>query len=168
MSSLWARQTPEYWREYLGPNIPMYRMPYAVDNDYFSRLTADAAPHRETLRRELDLEPGRPIFLFASKLQTRKRCIDLVDAFLKLSPAPGIDPPAYLLLIGDGEERAAIEQRIRESGLSGIRMLGFKNQSELPRFFVSVRCIHSSFDSRTLGPHRERSNERRPRCSRLR
>jgi len=125
----------EYWREYLGPKIPMYRMPYAVDNDYFSTLPADAAPHRERLRRELDLEPGRPIFLFASKLQTRKRCIDLVDAFLKLSPAQGIDPSAYLLIIGDGDERAAIEQRIRESGLSSIRMLGFRNQSELPRFF---------------------------------
>ena len=87
------------------------------------------------MRRELEIEPGRPIFLFASKLQTRKRCIDLVDAFLKLSPAQGIDPPAYLLIIGDGEERAAIEQRIRESGLSSIRMLGFRNQSELPRFF---------------------------------
>jgi glycosyltransferase involved in cell wall biosynthesis len=125
----------EYWKEYLGPQIPTYRMPYAVDNDYFSSLTADAAPHRERLRRELDLEPGRPVFLFASKLQTRKRCIDLVDAFLKLSPGAGIEPAAYLLIIGDGEERAAIERRIRESGLSSIRMLGFKNQSELPRFF---------------------------------
>jgi glycosyltransferase involved in cell wall biosynthesis len=124
-----------YWREYLGEDIPMYGMPYVVDNDFFSGRSSEAAAGREALRRELEIEPGRPIFLFASKLQTRKRCIDLVDAFLKLSPAQGIDPPAYLLIIGDGEERAAIEQRIRESGLSSIRMLGFRNQSELPRFF---------------------------------
>jgi glycosyltransferase involved in cell wall biosynthesis len=125
----------DYWREYLGPQIPMFRMPYAVDNDYFHELAADAAPRRDALRRELNLEPGRPIFLFASKLQTRKRCIDLVDAFVKLSPGPGIDPAAHLLIIGDGEERTAIERRIQESGLPSIRMLGFKNQSELPRYF---------------------------------
>lgn len=124
-----------YWQQYLGRDIPMYPMPYAVDNNYFRDRTAEAAPRREALRRELGLDPGRPIFLFASKLQTRKRCIDLVEAFLKLSPAPGIEPAAYLVVIGDGEERAAIERRIADSGLSSIRMLGFKNQSELPRYF---------------------------------
>jgi glycosyltransferase involved in cell wall biosynthesis len=124
-----------YWREYLGSDVPMYPMPYGVDNDYFRKQASDAAPQREALRHELGLESGRPIFLFASKLQKRKRCIDLVDAFLKLSPGPGVEPSAYLLIVGDGEERAAVERRIAESGLSSIRMLGFKNQSELPRFF---------------------------------
>ncbi|MGA7312346.1 MAG: glycosyltransferase family 4 protein [Silvibacterium sp.] len=130
-----GKANARYWREYLGSKIPMYPMPYAVDNKYFSSTAADAAPQREALRRELGLQSGRPIFLFASKLQTRKRCADLVDAFLKLSQAPGVDPHAYLLIIGDGEERATIERRIHEFGLSSIRMLGFKNQSELPRFF---------------------------------
>ncbi len=130
-----GKPNAEYWQQYLGSRVPMFPMPYAVDNTFFSTRAADAAQQRETLRRELGLEADRTIFLFASKLQTRKRCIDLVEAFLKVSQGPGIEPPAYLLIIGDGEERAAIEGRIRESGLSSIRMLGFKNQSELPRFF---------------------------------
>lgn len=125
----------EYWRASLGPGIPTFLMPYAVDNDYFRHRAAAAAPSREDLRRTLNLKPGLPVFLFASKLQTRKRCIDLVEAFLRLAPAPGVEPPAYLLIAGDGEERPAIEQRIRASGCSNIRMLGFQNQSELPRLF---------------------------------
>jgi glycosyltransferase involved in cell wall biosynthesis len=130
-----GKPNAEYWQRYLGSRVPRFPMPYAVDNTYFNTRAAEAATQRDALRRELDLEAGHPIFLFASKLQSRKRCIDLVDAFLKLSHAPGVEPPAYLLIIGDGEERAAIECRIRESGLSSIRMLGFRNQSELPRFF---------------------------------
>jgi glycosyltransferase involved in cell wall biosynthesis len=128
-------ENTRYWREYLGSGIPVFPMPYAVDNEYFSSRAAEAAQHREALRRELGLEPGRPVFLFASKLQARKRCIDLIEAFIKLSPSPAVDPPAYLLIIGDGEERAAIETRIEDSGLSSFRVLGFRNQSELPRYF---------------------------------
>lgn len=130
-----GNQNEEYWRDALGKEIPLFRMPYAVDNEYFSLRAAQAAPQREALRRELNLKPGLPIFLFASKLLRRKRCLDLVEAFLRLSPAPGVEPQAYLLIAGDGEDRPAIEQLIRQSGAVNIRMLGFQNQSELPRLF---------------------------------
>jgi glycosyltransferase involved in cell wall biosynthesis len=130
-----GKANAEYWRHYLGPEMPMFPMPYAVDNDFFRNLAIQAAPQREQLREDLQLEAGRPIFLYASKLQDRKRCIDLVEAYIRLAPAHGVDPHAYLLIVGDGQERAAVERRIQESGLSSIRMLGFRNQSELPRYF---------------------------------
>lgn len=125
----------EYWKLYFGDDFPMALMPYSVDNDFFHRRALEAAPRREELRCELGLEPGRPVILYASKLMTRKRCIDLVEAWIQLSPAAAVDPPAYLLIVGDGEERAALEERVRRSGLSSIRFLGFKNQTELPRYF---------------------------------
>ena len=125
----------DYWKHHLGADIPVFPMPYAVDNQLFRAKALEATPDREALRQELNLEPGRPVILFASKLQGRKRCIDLVEAYIRLSPSPGIDPYAYLLIVGDGEERTNVENRIRESGLDSIRMLGFRNQSELPRFF---------------------------------
>ena len=125
----------EYWKRYLGDDFPMAPMPYAVDNEFFRRRALEAAPRREELRSELGLKPGRPIVLYASKLQTRKRCIDLVEAWIRLAPSAGVDPAAYLLIVGDGEERASLEARVRDSGLSSIRFLGFRNQTELPRYF---------------------------------
>jgi glycosyltransferase involved in cell wall biosynthesis len=130
-----GKRNQEYWRHYLGENFPAFLAPYAVDNDFFRRKAVEAAPHRESFRRELGLDAGRPVVLFASKLQTRKRCIDLVEAFIRLAPTPGADPPAFLLVVGDGEERANLETRVRESGLTSIRFLGFRNQTELPRFY---------------------------------
>jgi glycosyltransferase involved in cell wall biosynthesis len=130
-----GKKNEEYWRASLGQDIPLFFMPYAVDNHYFSSRALQASSHRETLRSALNLTPGLPVFLFASKLQNRKRCIDLLEAFFRLSPGRGVEPPAYLLIAGDGEQREAIEHRIRESGVSNIRMLGFQNQSELPRLF---------------------------------
>ncbi len=119
-----------YWRAYFGEDYPLFRMPYAVDNQRFQQQCAAASARRGELQLELQLEAGRPVILFASKLQTRKHCDDLVAAYAQLA---GIKPKPYLLIVGDGEERAALERQA--AGLEGVRFCGFRNQSELPRFF---------------------------------
>ena len=124
-----------YWRHYLGEDFPLYRMPYAVDNHYFQSRCMEAREGRAALRKELKLDSGRPVILFASKLQSRKRCADLLNAYRNLAPGPGREPHPYLVIVGDGEERASLEKQAAESGLEGVRFCGFRNQSELPRFF---------------------------------
>ena len=47
----------------------------------------------------------------------------------------GEEPHAALVIVGDGEERAALERQAAATGLDSIRFCGFRNQSELPRFF---------------------------------
>jgi glycosyltransferase involved in cell wall biosynthesis len=117
-----------YWRHYFGDEMPVFRTPYAVDNDFFQRRAGEAVAGREALRAELALEPGRPVILFASKLQQRKRCADLVAAYGLLRQSR-----PYLLIVGDGEERQRLEQQA--AGDEDIRFLGFRNQTELPRYF---------------------------------
>ncbi len=124
-----------YWRHYLGDGVPQFLMPYAVDNDYFQRQCREASLKRNELLQQLNLDRSRPIILFASKLQNRKRCGDLLEAYLKLSPGDGIEPDPYLVIVGDGEERAALEKRVAESGFRSVRFCGFRNQTELPGFF---------------------------------
>jgi glycosyltransferase involved in cell wall biosynthesis len=125
----------EYWRHYLGEDFPLYRMPYAVDNHYFQSRSEEARTGRAELQSELKLDPGRPVILFASKLQARKRCGDLVAAYRNLVTGVEMEQRPYLVIVGDGEERAALERQVAESELEGVRFCGFRNQSELPRFF---------------------------------
>ncbi len=122
----------EYWAEYLGDNFPAFLMPYAVDNDYFASGALAARASRAVMQIELGLEPGRPVILFASKLQQRKHCDHLLEAYLQLGTS---GPKPYLLIVGDGEMRASLEQRVRESGTDGVLFAGFRNQGELPRLF---------------------------------
>lgn len=124
-----------YWRRHLGQDCPLFQLPYAVDNDYFRQRIGMAASNRDRFREELELHPGRPIILYASKLLLRKRCSDLVEAFLRISGPPASSSQPYLLIAGDGEDRARLERRVRDSGCSDVRFLGFRNQSELPMFF---------------------------------
>ncbi len=124
-----------YWTHYLGEDVRRSLMPYAVDNLYFQSRCQKAVAGRDNLRRGLDLDPSRPVILFASKLQKRKRCEDLLEAYLNLSSGVGAGPHPYLVIVGDGEERAALEKRVSQSGSTGVRFCGFRNQSELPTFF---------------------------------
>jgi glycosyltransferase involved in cell wall biosynthesis len=124
----------EYWLHHLGDKVPLFLMPYAVDNAYFQQKSLEARAGRADLMKELNLEAGRPVILFASKLQRRKYCVDLLDAYTNLVRENGPTQP-YLVIVGDGEERTALEERARANGLDGVRFCGFRNQSELPRFF---------------------------------
>jgi glycosyltransferase involved in cell wall biosynthesis len=97
-------------------------------------MTAEASYSREEFRQHLNLERGRPVILYASKLMDRKRCIDLIDAHLGVGPTLQGRRP-YLLIVGDGSERASCEARVHAAGDSSVRFLGFQNQSQLAKFF---------------------------------
>lgn len=130
-----GRLNAEYWRHYFGDDVPQFPMPYAVDNRYFAERAREAGAGRASLQAELGLNPARPVVLFASKLQTRKHCDHLIEAYRRLSREAGEEPSPYLVIVGDGEERAALERQAAATGFGSIRFCGFRNQSELPRFF---------------------------------
>lgn len=137
-----GQRNTEYWRHHLGVDIPVFSIPYAVDNAFFQERCRAASATRERLRQELGLEANRPVLLFASKLLERKCCIDLVDAYLevvrRLKLKDESQPSPYLLIVGEGAQRPQIEARLQQASAGqreGVRLLGFRNQSELPRFY---------------------------------
>ena len=51
------------------------------------------------------------------------------------SPTERSSERPYLVIVGDGEQRAQLEAQAQQLGLEDVRFAGFRNQSELPRFF---------------------------------
>lgn len=125
----------EYWTYYFGSSVRQFLMPYAVNNEYFARLAAAAAPREHELREELDLASSRRVILFASKLQVRKHADHLLEAYRIFTKDRPLQETPYLVIVGDGEQRGSLEARTQQLGLEGVRFAGFRNQSELPRFF---------------------------------
>jgi glycosyltransferase involved in cell wall biosynthesis len=124
-----------YWTHYFGSSVPQFLMPYAVNNEYFAALAQAAAPREQELRNELDLAPERPVILFASKLQQRKHADHLLEAYRSFIENQPPRARPYLVIVGDGEQRAQLESLAQQPGLEDVRFAGFRNQSELPRFF---------------------------------
>jgi len=137
-----------FYRAYGVPEERIFLMPYAVDNEFFASRAAEARRSRESLRVELGLEAARPIILYAAKFLRRKRPADLLEAYRRLSPNGRDEPRPYLLYIGEGEERSRLEGVAQRIGWSSIRFLGFKNQTELPRYYdlADVFALPSDYE----------------------
>lgn len=112
----------------------IFLVPYCVDNDFFASRARAAVAQRGVLRAELGLASGRPVILYAAKFQARKRAGDLLLAFQTLTAEVRAGDRPYLLFVGDGELRPALEKRA-EAMKGDVKFLGFRNQSELPALF---------------------------------
>ena len=125
----------DYWHTYFR-HVPQFTVPYAVDNAFFAGRTAGERHRLPELRAELGLKPDRPVILFASKLQPRKGAADLLEAYRRLCDSDTAERLPYLILVGDGEQRSRLQNLCEDAGLEGVRFAGFRNQTELPRFFA--------------------------------
>lgn len=134
-----------FYQSYGIEKARLFSMPYAVDNDFFQKQVC--LEQCELLRRSLDLEPGRPIILYAAKLLPKKRPQDLLAAYRLLS-VDGAEPNPYLVFVGDGELRSSLEDEAKATGWNSIRFLGFRNQSELPNLYAlcDVFILPSDFE----------------------
>lgn len=130
-------QNAAYWSAYFGPSVPQFPVPYAVDNHFFAEKSAAALPGLASLSNELHLPSGRPVVLFAAKLQERKNAAHLLLALRQVLDRAQTYAPPCLIIVGDGEERERLETQTRELGLTDdVRFTGFRNQTELPGFFA--------------------------------
>lgn len=107
----------------------LFNMAYTVDNEFFWARAQAAAARRDDFRRELALPDG-PVVLFAGKLQSRKHPVTLLRAWQRMERTART---GCLVYVGDGEERAELESLA--DGDATVRILGFRNQTELPAFY---------------------------------
>lgn len=114
-------------------------VPYAVDNERFQEASSRLTPHKVALRRELGLSEDAKVLLFTAKYIEKKRPLDLLAAYGKLSTAN-----KCLVMVGEGRLRATMEEFIRDHQLQGVVLKGFVNQLDIVKYYavadVFVMC----------------------------
>jgi glycosyltransferase involved in cell wall biosynthesis len=122
-------------RYYESFGVPPERItlaPYSVDNEYFAARSEAARLDPATYRARHGLPQGRPLFVFCGKLIPLKRPFDLLHAFAVARR----QAPCGLAIIGDGELTDAVRAEVARLGLADdVKLLGFRNQSEIPELF---------------------------------
>jgi glycosyltransferase involved in cell wall biosynthesis len=89
------------------------------------------------IRAGFGITDDAPVVLFCGKLIEKKQPLTLVEAYARVRQ----EHPCWLLLVGDGAERAAIQDRVTRRQIPGVRMAGFLNQSELPAAYMAADLL---------------------------
>jgi glycosyltransferase involved in cell wall biosynthesis len=112
-------------------------MPYVVDNDRIAANAANWRLRRDALRSDIAGVdgPDAPIFLAVIKLIRREGPERVVRSFLS---AASEYPSARLILVGDGSDRARIEQLCDHTGGDQVIFAGYQPYAELTRFYAAA------------------------------
>jgi glycosyltransferase involved in cell wall biosynthesis len=122
----------EFYLHYGVKQENIFNMPYAVDNH---RIQQERPTSCNDLRDKLKIDSNRDVLLYVGKLTQRKRVLDLMWAYINLIHERLESRLPYLLIVGDGECMEELRQLQLQHNLEGVRIVGFKNQTELPTYF---------------------------------
>ncbi|MEK6285237.1 MAG: glycosyltransferase [Acidobacteriota bacterium] len=135
----------EFYLQYGIPDERVFSCPYFVDNDRFAAQLVGDAVERDSLRAGWNIDDGRPAtedrprvcFLFAGKLEPKKRIMDLLRA---MDVARRKCPSIHLLVAGAGELMDEARQ-FAESRSLPVTFAGFLNQSQITRAYAAADCL---------------------------
>jgi glycosyltransferase involved in cell wall biosynthesis/GT2 family glycosyltransferase len=134
-------------RWYRNNGVPADRLipsPHYVDNDYFAGQADALRPSRQQLRQRWAIPAGAFCFLFAGKLQSKKRPLDLLAALAQLQGTPlqgtQLPHPIHLLMVGSGHLESECRQFVERHQLP-VSFTGFLNQSEIPAAYAACDCL---------------------------
>jgi len=117
-------------------------VPSVVDTTWW--ISQADQVNRTEARRRWGIPDDVTVVLFCGKFQPWKRPRDVLQAFAKA----GIDH-AYLILVGDGPLRPALEAEARTLGIADrVRFLGFVSLTQLPSVYrtADICVVPSELD----------------------
>lgn len=122
----------EFYARYGVPDEKVFWVPLCVDNEYFMARAAELRPQRDALRRELGLDPSRPVIVYVAHMRDKKRPMDIVRAHERMKV------PASLVLVGGGPLFEEVRAYCASHRLAHVHPVGAKNQTELPRYYAAA------------------------------
>ncbi len=104
---------------------------------------------KQDLRKDFNIPLDAYVIGHVGSFKDAKNHIFLIDIFYEITK---VNKNAYLLLIGDGEHRTKIENKIKELGIQEkVKMLG--NRGDIPQVLkqMDVFCFPSTYEGFGLG-----------------
>jgi glycosyltransferase involved in cell wall biosynthesis len=97
----------DYYRAFGVPERKLFPVPHTIEVGRFAEPNDDLEAKALVWRRQLGIPDDHFVFLYAAKLEPRKRPMELLDAFLRADL-----PKTTLVFVGSGELEEALKERV--------------------------------------------------------
>ncbi|MEX1200162.1 MAG: glycosyltransferase [Methylophaga sp.] len=138
--------TEEYLR-LVGVKSRICVQPSGVEFERFNN------PHQltpETLKQQLGIDQKQLVLISVSRLGKEKNVKFLIDAIASL--APDIQSKIRLVIAGEGDDRAYLENRIAEKGMQQIiKLIGAVPPEDIPAYYQMADMFVFASKSETQG-----------------
>ncbi|MEK7634481.1 MAG: glycosyltransferase family 4 protein, partial [Patescibacteria group bacterium] len=131
-----GEENKKFYQYYGVSEEKLFFVPYAVDNERYIAAAENFEPQKQKFRNELGIKQNDGVILFGGKLIEKKRPMDLLMAYELLSKIKNQKIKIHLVFMGDGALRLELEKYVEENNLKNIHFVGFKNQTELPKYYA--------------------------------
>lgn len=116
----------------------LIRCPHIVDNEFFAIRSNLPHSEQKELRHQWNIDQGSFCFVFAGKLQPKKRPFDLLIAFNRACKILG--NKIHLLVVGSGELEDECQKFAKDNNIP-VTFTGFLNQTQIPKAYAVGNCI---------------------------
>ena len=99
----------DYYRAFGVPERKLFPVPHTIEVGRFAEPNEELEAKALAWRRELGIPDENFVFLYAAKLEPRKRPMELLEAFLRADL-----PKTTLLFAGSGELESALKEKASE------------------------------------------------------
>jgi glycosyltransferase involved in cell wall biosynthesis len=115
----------------------------AVDNDHFREAAAFAQKYEQEVRAKYPKMPQKPFFIVVLRLMPRKNVLRLLDAYIQYRSNCS-EEPWDMVICGEGEQRKALEDAIRDNCLeASFHLVGFLTYQEVGHWYgLAAAFIH--------------------------
>jgi len=123
----------KFYQYYKIPQEKLFLVPYAVDNDLIMRKTNIFRRKKNEYKKQLGISEDMYVISGILKFVQRESPMDLLKAYNSLYQK---NIKVALVLVGDGKQRTALEEYIKQYQLNNVYLVGYIKYSELPKFYA--------------------------------
>ncbi len=144
-----GKRNREYLEHYGVSPRKIFFAPHFVDNEWFAAKSAEVRGQRSEIRGRWGANEQTLVVLFVGKFQPIKRPQDILHALAALNAQPS-SLNCMAVFVGSGEMETDL-QELASSLAVVAHFEGFKNQTELPRYYVAADVLVLPSESETWG-----------------